>query len=137
MRWYETHVMGTGPFVLHEHERARAHHVRLVPPHIPLEDVGLVDPAEGRRERGEEGPLRPREPEYDRVAVRRLDRLDVDIDALAIRRDARRREDDLVVAGLDVPGGHLASVVELHTPPALERIGAAVLGDRPRLGQVA
>ena len=56
---------------------------------------------------------------------------------LAARDDARRREDDLVVGGLHVPGRHHAAVVELHALADLERVGALVRRDRPRLGEVA
>ena len=56
--------------------------------------------------------------------------------ALAARADAGRREDDLVVGGLDVLRRHLAPVVELDALAELERVGQPVLGDGPALGEI-
>ena len=50
--------------------------------------------------------------------------------------DAGRREDDVVEAGLDVPGRERGAVVELHAAPELELVRLAVRADRPRLGEV-
>ena len=47
----------------------------------------------------------------------------------------RPAEDDLVVGGLHVLGGHLAAVVELHAAAELEGAGPPVTGGRPALGQ--
>src|SRR6184192_4738016 len=52
--------------VLDEDEGARAHDVRLVPVHVLRQDVGPVDPVEGRGESGDERRRRPLEAEHDR-----------------------------------------------------------------------
>src|SRR6266496_4495171 len=88
--------------VLDELERARPHHVRLVPVHVPGENVRLVDPVEGGRDVDQERGLGPLEPEAHGERVGSLDGFDRVVGALAERDHAGRREDDLVVAGLDV-----------------------------------
>ena len=122
--------------VLDEDEGARAHDVRLVPVHVLRQDVGPVDPVEGRGESGDERRRRPLEAEHDRGGVRGLHRLDGRVLAFAERDDARGRKDDLVVGRLHVLRGQVAAVVELHPATEPERVGPAVPGDRPRLGEV-
>jgi hypothetical protein len=122
--------------VLDELERARAHHVRLVPAHILGQDVRLVDPAIGGGEADQEGRFGPLEPEPHRRRVGGLDRLHHLVRPLAGGDDPRRREDDLVVARLDVARRHRTAIVEADALAQLERIGQCVRRDRPRLGQV-
>ena len=123
--------------VLDEHERAGAHDVLLVPVHVLRQDVGLVDEVPGRGERLQEGSRRPLELEAHRVGVGRLHRLDHRVGGLADACDVGRREDDLVVGGLDVPRRHVAPVVELHALADLEGVGQPVGRHGPALGEVA
>src|SRR4029079_17119961 len=74
------------------------------------------------------------EAELHLVFVRRADRFDIGVLALAARADARRREDDLVVGGLYVLGGQFRAVVEFHALADLEDIDQAVGRYRPALG---
>ncbi len=122
--------------VLDELEGAGAHHVGLVPAHVPGEDVRLEDPAERRGEVHEEGGLGPLEPEAHRLRIGRLDGLDRLVGALAERDHRARREDDLVVGGLDVARRHRAPVVEADALAQLEGVGQPVRRDRPGVGQV-
>src|SRR5206468_2863627 len=93
-------------------------------------DVGLVDPAVGRGQRHQERGLRPLEPEADALRIRRLHHLDRAVLPFPVRRRLRRRKDDLVVAGLDVPRGHDAAVVQAHALPPPERgLSCAEAGD--------
>ena len=117
--------------MLDEDEGSGPHHVGFVPAHVLREDVGLVDPVPRRGQRHEEGARRPLEPEDHRVGVGRLDGFDVEILALAVGGHPGGWEDDLFVAGLDVFGRHLATVMELHAVAELDRVGSPVLGDRP------
>ena len=43
---------------------------------------------------------------------------------------------DAVVGGLHVVGGELGAVVELHVLAQVERVGLAVLGDLPAMGEI-
>ena len=122
--------------VLDELEGARAHHVGLVPAHVLGQDVRLVDPVEGRGQVDQERGLGPLEPEAHGVRVDGLDRLDHLIGALARRDHVGRREDDLVIARLDVARRHRAAVVEADALAQLDGVGHAVRRDRPGLGEV-
>ena len=112
--------------MLDEDEGAGAHDVRLVPADVALEDVRLVDPVPRRRQRVDERGRRPPELERDDVRLGRLDGLDLEVFALAGRRDPRRGVDDLLVGGAHVARRHLAAVVELHPATELEHIRALV-----------
>src|SRR5919109_3151280 len=101
--------------MLHKDERPRTHDVLLVPANIALEDVGLVDPVPRRRQRVDERGRWPLELERDDIRFRRLDGLDLEVLALASRRDPRGWIDDLFVCCAHVPRGHLAAVMELHS----------------------
>ena len=89
------------------------------------------------RRHDEAGRARLGQLELDRVLV-----ADVDLAHRAEQRscagwtDARRRLDDAVVGGLDVVGGELGAVVELHVLAQVERVGLAVLGDLPAMGEI-
>jgi len=86
---------------------------------------------------GEERALGILETEDDGVRVGRLHRLHGPVLLLAARGHVGGGEDDLVVGGLHVLGGHEAAVVELDPVTQLEGVGALVRGDRPRLGEIA
>ena len=122
--------------VLDELERPGTHHVRLVPADVAGQDVRLEDPVVGRSQADQERGLGPLEPEPHRVRVGRLDGLDHLVGPLAHGDDARRRNDDLVVAGLDVSRGQDAPVVKANAVPKLERVREAIRRDRPRLREV-
>ena len=122
--------------VLDEGEGPGAHHVLFVPADVFREDVGLVDPAVGGGQRHEERCLRPLEPEADRRRIRRLDRFDGAVLALAIRRRLRRREHDLVVARLRIARRHDGAVVEAYAGSQLQCVDEPVGRNRPRLREV-
>ena len=121
--------------VLHQGEGSGAHDVLLVPVHVLRQDVGAVDEVVGRQQRGDERAGGILELEAHRVGIGRLDGLDHRVLPLARRAYACRRENDLVVGGLDVLRGHGATVVELDAPPQLEVVGPAVGGDGPAFGE--
>ncbi len=123
--------------VLHEDEGAAAHDMRLVPVHVLRENVGLVDPVEGRRQRGDERGRGPFEAEDNGRRIGRLDRLDGRVLPLAERHHVRGRVDDLVIRRLHVLRREVAAVVEFHAATKLEGVRPAVLGDRPGFGEIA
>src|SRR5262249_45987257 len=88
--------------VLAEEGGARPHDVVLVPAHVLGQDVGFVDPVPRRRQREEERPRRPLEPEDDRLRIGSLDGLHGDILAFPGRGRAWWWGDDLVVGDLDI-----------------------------------
>ena len=115
--------------VLDELERAGPVHVVRVPAMAVLFQVLLaVDPVERRRERRQEGAGRELQVDHERGVVGRLDRLDHAEERLADTRHAFGREDEPVVGGLDVLGGHRGPVVERHPLLDLERVGLAAVG---------
>ena len=115
--------------MLDELERAGAVHVVLVPVvTMRLQILLAVDPVERGRERGQEGAGRELQIEHDGGVVGRLDRFDHVEERLPRARHALGREDDPVVAGLDVRRGHRRSVVERHAFLDLERVRLAAVG---------
>ena len=76
------------------------------------------------------------EAEVEGLIIRRLDRLDHGVLALARARSPRRGVDDVIVGRLDVSRGEEGAVVELDPAADLERVGQAVLGYRPALREV-
>src|SRR6266849_8634662 len=77
------------------------------------------------------------EAEVDSLVIRRLDGLDYGVLPLAWARAPGPGVDDVVVARLDVSRRERRAVVELDPAADLERVGQAVLGRRPALGEVA
>ena len=116
------------PVLEHEGPRAKRGLVEVA----VLLDPGLADdespePAQGREEAGE-GLLRD---ELDRVAAGGLDLVHGDEVRLS-----RRLLEQPVERELDVGGGQLLAVVELHALPELEGPRRAILADLPRFGQL-
>ena len=74
--------------------------------------------------------------ELDRVLVAHVDLAHRGEQDRARDGDAGRRLGDAVEGGLDVVGGELGAVVELHVLAQEEGVGLAVLGNLPAVGEV-
>ena len=111
-----------------EHERARAHHVLLVPAWVGIELRLRVHEVEWIGDRRDERSGGILELEHHRLVVGQGHALDHAELLLARARDALRREDDALEAGMHVVGGERRAVMELDALADLEREGLAVVG---------
>ena len=110
----------------------------FIPARILVEDLLLVDPAEGVGERRQKCSGREFQVEHDGRRIGRLDRVDHHVMALARAQDALGRMDDVVPARRHVRCGQRRPVVKLDTLADLEGVGLAVIGRlRHRRAQIA
>src|SRR5262249_25680946 len=93
-------------------------------------------PAAGKARHDEVRRTRLRQPELDGVLVAHDDLVHRGEQDRARNGDAGRRLDDAVVGCLDVVGGKLGAIVELHVLAQEEGIGLAVFGDLPAVGEI-
>src|SRR6516164_809722 len=132
--WVTDSLDRRADLVADEFEGARAQDIPFVPPRLLVDDLFLVNPAEGIGECRQKGAGRELQMKHYGCPVGCLDLVYHHVVALARAADAFGRVDDLVPARGNVIGGERRAVMPFDAVADLEGVGLALLGGFRHLG---